>query len=173
MQNFLPMGDEQATTAIPIARGIADLLRDEEIAQHVAPEIPGELEKMALRAETASSFGKDAYAKATSLAYDLIESVNNILKRIAEVAARVVNATSEFVGEYAELAGRSFRSAAEEQAPKDGKFLFTWLHRLAAVGITAGGLAISTAYLSTLYPSTFSWLSSILKWIELVRRTSL
>jgi hypothetical protein len=65
------------------------------------------------------------------LAIDLIESINNILKPIAEVAIAAAQ-------EYAAGFSKGFRRTAKKKGSKDGEKVFIWLRRFAVGAATSG-----------------------------------
>src|SRR5439155_21736605 len=68
------------------------------------------------------------------LAQDVIESVDNILKRIAEAALGIGN----FGSQYVQIWKKGFTKEALSSAEKDGRKAYTWLKRtLIVVGSTA------------------------------------
>ncbi len=102
------------------------------------------------------------------LAADLIESVNNVLKPIAEVALTAAR-------DYGKGFGKGFKKAAKKQGPKDGEKAFKWLRRI-VIGAAGGGAALggavgtgSFAALSNLiakYPDAFAWLGQVLRYLN-------
>jgi hypothetical protein len=97
------------------------------------------------------------------LAADLIESVNNTLKPIAEVA---ISSASD----YARGFGKGFKNAAKKQGPIDGAKAFKWLRRIVigtGVGIAAAaGTFPALSQLISKYPQAFDWLNRVLHFLN-------
>jgi len=97
------------------------------------------------------------------LAADIVESVNNVLKRVAEAALYLSASTRDAVasassllrdagGQYAKGVGKGLIKAATRQGPKDGEMLFRWFRRVAIGGTFGLGPLLAT------YPHVFGGL---------------
>jgi hypothetical protein len=174
---------QQVGTASSLAAATATALRNEEAAVLVDPSIPQALEHLAAPLQAMTPFDIEAHEDVIGagndlLAYDALESVNNILKRIAEKAlsaktlaggaARGVGSTLSEAGTgYARGIGTGFKRAAKRQGPKDGEKLFKWLRRavLAGGGLTVGS-ALGLPQLIAAYPQAFAWLERLAGFIR-------
>lgn len=156
---------EQVASAIPLAQEAANALRSDEAGEFVDPLLPDTLEELGRSLSIGSSeYPGDAIAEGNDLlAADLIESVNNTLKPIAEVA---VSAAVD----YAKGFGDGFKKAAKKQGPIDGAKAFKWLRRIvvgAGVGVGApAGTFFALSQLIAKYPHAFEWLSKVLQFLN-------
>jgi hypothetical protein len=156
--------EQQVASAISLAKEAAAALREEEAREFVDESLPQAVERLADALDVTDRTSAEPLpddvieAGRELLAVDLIESVNNILKSIAEAALPAARAGRE----YAKGLGKGFVRAAKKQGPKDGEKLFKWLRR-AAIGkaIYIGGTA-GLGYLLTKYPEAFTWLRQLL-----------
>jgi hypothetical protein len=159
---------QQVGTAASLAVATATALRNEEAAVLVDLSIPQALEHLAAPLQAVTPFRNEAHegiieAGNDLLAYDALESVNNILKRIAEKAlnaktlaggaARGVGSTIREAGkQYAGSVGTGFKRTAKKQGLKDGEKLFMWLRRVVIAAPLMGLLHF--------YPEAFAWLTT-------------
>jgi hypothetical protein len=166
---------EQVGNAAPLATAVATALRDGEAAAFTDPAIPQTLENLAepLRA-TGDGYQDTIEAGKEELALDVVESVSNILKRIAEgalaaktltgtVVAGVGSTLGDAGADYAQGGGKGFKRAAKRQGPKDGEKVFKWLRRAAIAGGYGVGAALGLPQLIAAYPQAFTWLQALLK----------
>lgn len=167
---------EQIGTAASLATFVATALRDDEAAAFTDPAIPQTLEGLAEPLRATGERHKDTIeAGEQELALDVVESVSNILKRIAEgaLAAKALSGTvAGGVGStlrdagvvYARELGKGVKRAAKRQGPKDGEKVFKWLRRAAiAAGGYGVGAALGLPQLIAAYPPAFAWLQALLK----------
>ena len=151
---------DQTASSIELAALAANALREEEAKEFVDSVIPESIDQLSKVARgDADSVPSAVDAGLELLAADIVESVNNVLKPIAEAAL-------SFVQDYAVEMGRGFRREAKKQAKKDGERAFKWLRRL--VLTSAGGTGTFAAF-STLivkYPEAFGWLEHVLRFIK-------
>lgn len=156
---------EQVSEAAPIAAQIADALRDDDAREFVDAIVPDTLEKVAdplqwPPPDDAREEWRHAIEAGNELlALDVIESINNILKPIAEVA---ISAGRDYGAGVAE----GFKDAAKKQGPKDGEKAFKWLRRLAIGTVGGGGPAVAISHLIANYPGAFAWLEQVLHFIK-------
>src|SRR5262249_27873594 len=139
--------------------------RAEEAPAFVSPAVPQSLDALAdvPKALSEAETPPDAIAAGMeSLAIDMLESVSNVVKPIAEVAV-------ESAGEFAKGFAKGFKKAATAQGPKDGAAAFKWLRRVAIVTVGGGaatGSVAAFANLITKYPGVFDWLERVLQFIR-------
>jgi serine/threonine protein kinase len=191
-QNAAPqtLNTEQVASAHSLAAGAASALRDQEF---VDPALPASLEQLANSLNVPElADGRPAQdvieAGKELLAADLVESVNNILKRIAEAAlpavGKVAATMRDRAGSVLSKTGGGwadgFEKGAAQEAKKigrvDGARAVRWLHRLAmgvvtGGGILGGGVLAYDAFtgLSNLiakYPEVFTWLTRLLPYFQ-------
>jgi hypothetical protein len=148
------LNNEQIEQAINLAQEASNELRAVDAAPFVDYVIPGTLEGI-IREQGEGEIGLVAQKNET-LASDLIESVNNILKQISAAALTVV-------GAYISGFGRGFTGAARRQGPIDGKKAFKWLRRVFIAASGSSFAAGTLSHLLTVYPHAFSWLENVLK----------
>ena len=159
------LNSDQIEPAGRLAAEFAEELRTEEASAFVDATVPELLEKLAGDLDAPEFISRPTKISAV----DLIESINNILKRIAEqaLAARdAVNVAARSIGDplidtakaYAGSAVKGLKMAAREQGVVDGAKAFYWFRGIVITGI--GGTVSTTAVsqLISKYPQTFSWI---------------
>jgi hypothetical protein len=111
------------------------------------------------------------------LAADLVESVNNILKPIAEAALPLATTAARRAGSIAGKTAKSYADGIEKgavaEAKKVGKThgaaIVKWLNRLVVTGSLGGagyGSFVGLSKLIAQYPEAFQWLPHVLKFLE-------
>src|SRR5262249_37130708 len=136
----------QIADAATLARAAAESLRTDEAPDFVSPAVPKSLDALAampLSLSEAETPPDAIAAGMESLAIDMLESVSNVVKLIAEAAV-------ESAAEYGKGFGKGFKKAAKAQAPKDGAAAFKWLRRLAIATIGGGATTGSVATFANL-----------------------
>jgi DNA-binding CsgD family transcriptional regulator len=84
---------------------------------------------------------------------DIVESIGNIIKAIAEAA----------IG-YLKIASVSFRREIDKQAEIDGAKAFHWLRRVAKIGLVgSGGSALGALIVA--HPEHFAWVAKVIQFI--------
>lgn len=155
----------QMAAAVPLAIGTSHALRNEAAQEFVDPIVPDALQHLAACSGSTELPPDDSGEEL--IAVDLIESTNNILKRIAEGALTVARpAKSTFVkagSEYAKGAEKGFVRAAKKQGPIDGERAFKWLRRVVLYGgSSAACVTFGLPPLMAKFPEAFAWLERIL-----------
>jgi hypothetical protein len=154
------MSAEQIADSTLLAAEAAKALRRDEAPAFVDPVVPQALEQLADVLPVTPAGAPDAIESGKELlAADLVESVNNTLKPIAEVAL-------SSAGDYAEGFGKGFKKAAKKQGSIDGEKAFKWLRRLAIGGAAGTGSFVALSNLITKFPEAFGWLERILHLIK-------
>jgi len=153
----------QVADSTALAREAASALQQNEAASFVDPAIPHSLEQLADALPVAKA-GEEPPPDAIDagkqlLAADLIESVNNTLKPIAEVALSAAR-------DYADGVAKGFKKAAKKQGPIDGEKAFKWLRRLAVGGGVGGGSFVALSNLIAKFPEAFGWLERVLHFLK-------
>jgi hypothetical protein len=176
----------QIAAATPLATATANALQEDEARDFVDGPVPAALEELTQtlrQVQDAADVPLDAIAAENELlAADLIESVNNVLKPIAEAALKAAVAAGKALGDtgktlaevgqvYAAGVGEGMRKAAKEEGPKDGEKAFKWLRRLAIAGAAGAGAAGAGAFadlgqLIAKFPQAFEWLERVLHLIR-------
>lgn len=162
--------------AASLAVAAASALRDEEAKEFVDPAIPAALEE--LSAPLQSGLPKDFIeAGKEELAYDVIESLNNILKLIATAAlwgwqagkpgATWISDTAkqgktEFLSEARKSVVNEFEQAGKAVGPGVRKLLS---RALKFGGAYAGGKPL-LVWLVANYPSIFGWLEPVVNFLS-------
>jgi hypothetical protein len=162
---------QQTHEAASLAVAVAAALRDPEAATFADPAIPEALEDLAEALRASDNIPTaNVEASKEALAFDMVESVNNVLKRVGEealihagTAAKGAGTTLTKAGvEYVGGVGKGVLKAAKRQGPKDGEALFKWLRRAVIAG---GGVAIGSAaglpHLLSAFPQAFAWLERL------------
>lgn len=156
---------EQVEAAIPLAQEAASALRSDEAQDFVDPVLPDAMEQLSRAMSLAADqYPGEAITQGNELlAADLIESINNILKPIAEVALSAA-------ADYTKGFGKGFKKAAKKQGSIDGTKAFKWLRRIVIGAGVSGGAAVSTfpalSQLISKYPQAFHWLSHVLHFLN-------
>jgi hypothetical protein len=177
---------EQIAAAGPLAAATANALREGEAQEFVDPPVPAALKELTRTLQQVSASGEGPFdaieAGSELLAADLLESVNNVLKPIAEAALKAAVVLGKALGETGKTLGgaaqdyargfrRGLRKAAKKQGPEDGEKAFKWLLRLALAGATAGagaagGVFAELGQLIAKFPQAFEWLERVLHFIK-------
>lgn len=101
------------------------------------------------------------------LAADLLTSLDNVVKRLAEMMLAAKGPAAKFVKYSGGHLGGAVKEEYEIQLKKLGKDVVKWGTRLFKGSVISGGTAIVSIpfgqWLVTNYPTTFSWLEPILK----------
>jgi hypothetical protein len=148
---------DQVAQSTAIAARVSEMLREKEASEFISRSIPEALDKLSelLRGPDENHKWQQLIDEgAELLALDIVESINNILKPIAEAAL-------SFAKDYCKRFAKGFRKAALKAAPIQGEKAFKWLSRVATVGV--GGAAIS--HMVTTYPTAFQWFEQVLRFI--------
>jgi hypothetical protein len=157
------LSELQVADSTSLAREAASALQLGEAASFVDSAIPHSLEQLADAlpvAKAGEELPPDAIeAGKELLAADLVESVNNTLKPIAEVALSVAR-------DYADGVGKGFKKAAKKQGPIDGEKAFKWLRRLAIGGGAGAGSFVALSNLIAKFPEAFGWLERVLHFLK-------
>jgi hypothetical protein len=157
---------QQVALAVSLAKETATALREAEAKEFVDESLPQATERLAAALDVTDKTSAEPVpedvieAGRELLAVDLIESVNNILKPIAEAALKI---GADAGKGYGTGFGKGFIRAAKKQGPKDGEKAFKWLRRAAlGGGATAVGLSVGLAPLIQKFPQAFGWLLRLL-----------
>lgn len=150
---------EQVVEAGMLAEGVAGELRAHEAADFVNPTLPASIERLS---ELASQANADKHilspqiqnssTASERLAIDIVEGINNTLKRISEAALQgkiyvsshlhdVSTTLADGGKDYAENLGKGFKKAARKQGLVDGENAFKWLRRVTITGGTGVGIS--------------------------------
>ena len=164
-----PKKHEEQVDAAKLGEVVASMgaaLRDDIAKERISEEIPEAYELL-----TQPIVSRDAWRKTITegndlLIGDVLESTNNILKRLAEYAVAASNATSgSFIGraagEYAKKYQKSFIKKAGDHGEKDGAATVKWIKR-----ILIGSIGSGTAWLIATRPEMFGWLGAVLKFLQ-------
>lgn len=166
---------EQTAEAPDIAHAVAEALRADEAAEMVDPAIPAAVEALAQamdsRARNAAALD-GIEADLDQLAFDTLESINNIYKGIASAALKGWEFTAP---ERDAVRGgvSDGRKQVVKEIKKDAKAAYVgayrWMKRHAKKGLVGGtagaGLLLAglPQKLIASYPSLFSWLEPVLR----------
>jgi hypothetical protein len=161
----------QLAAAGVAAMHVAKVLREPDAAELVDPVIPQSLEQLAQAAPVEASgdpnqLPGDPIRGGELVALDLMESLNNIFKRIASATllAKLPGSPLRKAGaKYAAGLGRGFVKEATEQGPKDGQKLFRLLRSVVVGGLATAGSGFGLVQLISMYPGIFGWLRPLIK----------
>ena len=165
---------DQIRMAGTFANDFAVVLRSDEAKELVDPAIPQTLAEVAepLRKTTPTNneLPKDMIeAGQELLAYDLVESINNILKGIFQAAiwSRIYATAKEAGNAYTEAALKSIVTEAKQLGKHTGPALSKWTRRLILGGTgyyIAGKPLIVWAVAN--YPIAFNWVESAIHFLS-------
>jgi hypothetical protein len=165
---------QQVEAAASLAAAAASALRDNEASTFADPAIPLALEDLAVALRGSNDLpAAIADAGKEELALDVVESVNNVLKRVGEEALAQAggavrdggSALSKASVEYTRGVAKGIVKAAKRQGPKDGEALFKWLRRAVIAGGTASGSMFGLPHLVSSFPQAFTWLEKLVGFI--------
>uniref|UniRef100_E6VJ69 Uncharacterized protein n=1 Tax=Rhodopseudomonas palustris (strain DX-1) TaxID=652103 RepID=E6VJ69_RHOPX len=158
--------DEQIRDALQVAESFAAELRTGDGGQLVDAGVPAALEEIV---GAAVDWRADLAAGSEQLAEDLLESVNNILKRLSEHALwlKAKAIASDMTSAYGKEARKSLVKEAGKLGKETGPAIGRLLKRIAKVTpFIGGGSAAGYHLLPKLvsqYPAYFGWLEPVLK----------
>ena len=155
-ERITPAQAEEVSTT---ADTVADVLASPEGREFIDRIIPERLQALVewVRRVTASAaqIGEFVDKSKELLVQDLLESLNNVLKRIAEEVLPVV-------GAYADGARSGAVAQAGEFGGKDGRRLVKWARRL-LLGVAAAGIGS----LVTAFPHALSWYQVVVEFLRI------
>jgi Leucine-rich repeat (LRR) protein len=162
------LAPEQLAQAAPIAQQAIDALADKSTEPFVDPKVPQSLEQLAapLQPQQHAAARDIIEASKELLVEDVVESINNILKRVAEVALAAGLTGKEAGAKYAKGLAKGFIEAAKKQGPKDGAALLKWARRFL---VGSGGTAAAVAFIQRLvqtFPEKFAWLEAVVRFLS-------
>jgi hypothetical protein len=145
---------QQIAVAPQLAAELARALRDSEAQDFVDPMVPESLDKL-VAAEPAPGGEYEAPMDAITagkelLAIDVIESINNILKRLAEKTIAMTTVVSRSMKDYVGGLAKELPKASAKLGHEHGSKLPKWLFRLATGGPVIG-------YIVSHFSQTFAW----------------
>jgi len=145
---------EQVAEVPALANAMISALREDEPGILIDPTVPSALEALQAPLQREIERLEQALDPIESgkllLAEDIVESVDNIMKRIAEAALTIKN----FGSEYGQKWKEGFAKEALSSAKKDGGKAFIWMKRT-LIGIMTGTPALALL-------SQFGWLKPLL-----------
>ena len=165
---------EQIRTALPVATEVAAILRVEEAEDFIDPTIPQALLQVAEPLRTSLS-GRNELSEDTIedgkelLAFDVVESANNVLKAIFQAAIweRIWTTAKEAATAFGTEAHKSIIKEAARLGKNIGPALTKWTTRFV---MGAGAYRIAgkplIIWLVTNYPEAFKWLEQVLHFLS-------
>ena len=170
------LDDTQRAAAPILAAEFAASLRDEEAPEKVEPEVAEALDAMSRALdETRDQYREDHLpSAANTMAEDIVASIGNILKLMAEIAlGAVTGATRIAAGAatgYISKLGEGVVEQAKKEGKKDGEGLVKWVKRTlilagSAVVAKGAGLPAVIALLIAQYPQ-LSWLKPVIDFLK-------
>ena len=175
------LSSEQIDAAGSLALEIAHSLREQSEDGFVSVDLINALKELAAPLRSNSADQKIGEVPTNTpevdrelVAIDVIESINNTLKRIAEAAIAIKDQSRSslhqvgtvFTGagaDYAGGLGTGFRIAAKKYGKMDGERAFKWLRRAVVTSVAGTGASFSLSHLIATYPGAFAWLEGVLK----------
>ena len=179
---------EQIEPAIALTKEVVSVLREDEAVEFVDSNVPRVLEaylnQFKASAENRTKPFDAIESGKEELATDLIESVNNVMKGIADAGLAALELTKGAGREVASIAGKAVGSfvggfeqgavsEAQKQGRASGRKAIRWLIRFATGGfvVTTGGGATYVAYhavskLMANFPEAFGWFENLAKFVK-------
>jgi hypothetical protein len=146
---------EQVIEAPNLAAQLANALRDADAQEFIDPAVPDALDELAASEPVEREGNEPATENAESVkelhAIDVIESINNILKRLAERAVAIRGVVSQSAKGYAAGLAKELPKASAKLGHEHGSRLPKWLFRLATGGSVIG-------YIASHFSDRFAWL---------------
>jgi hypothetical protein len=168
------ISEEQISHLPALTSAVASALREKDAALYVNAAVAGALGGLSTLLSSDNhqlGISEQNAAKEASVAVDVIESLNNTLKKIAEMAlqgpvARGVSDTARKAGRgYIDEFQKGVVQEAKRQGKKDGAATVRWARRfIVGGGITIGGLISGPSlinWLAATFPIQFGWLESV------------
>ena len=170
--------DEQIAAAAPLVIAFSKTLQGAEAERFVEPALPKALSDLAapVGATQSDSDGREfpidiIVAGKERLAEDVLESTNNVLKKISEATLAAWRTTTaglapfgRGINKHLKGLGSGFEKAAEKAGPRDGAMLFKWGRRI-LLGLGGYGITWGTGLLDKL-PSSFGWLEDFIPFLQ-------
>ncbi len=144
---------------------IAVELKSNEATDYISPELSIEFEKLS-KLVSEQGDGKINPENKQIVANDILESINNIFKELAEASMWVLNKIGNFVKYSGLHISRDAKKEYEKQLKKLGKSFVKWAFRFLKIGTTLGVGALVGAPLVTMFTSNFGWLSVVVQFIQ-------
>jgi hypothetical protein len=158
---------EQRKNALPAAREMTTAMRIEEALEVFAPELPQALEQLAESLDRVASDDWQTVIESGNdlLAYDVLESVNNILKGAfrALLWTKIPATLGEAAHKFNDAARKSVVHESERLGKGVGPALTKWGKRAFVVGVPAYLGHPLLPWLAANYPHQFSWLTPLLE----------
>jgi hypothetical protein len=163
----LNLTEQEISEAALLAKEIATALKDEDARRFVDPALPEAIELLAEVPEPTTSQAKEL------LAADRIDSVNNVLKRIAEAAivtTKPLASARAAAGSTLSKAGKGFATefgkglirGAKKEGKRAGEDAVKWLRRIVIIGGSAAvGSSFGLPALIAKFPTIADWLMKI------------
>jgi hypothetical protein len=148
---------------IEVAENFVKEFATNEAVEFIQPEIPDALEQLAgqvnLSPKDIRVANNDSHHSV-----DILESLNNIFKRLSEGAMWVISN----LGKFAKYSANHLIDGAKEEWEKQlkglGKSFVKWTVRLFKIGVAgavgAGITGVSLPWLIATFPAKFGWLSA-------------
>jgi len=135
-------------------------LRDKESQEFIHSEIPDAINEIAKQDYQKKTPYDPIEVGGNLLAYDALESVNNVFKRIAEAMLAAGKWSSPFVkggrkaiSEYFQGMGKGAAEYLKKQGPKDGEALVKWGRRLIVTWLVASAIQFKFPF--------FKWIGTL------------
>jgi hypothetical protein len=133
---------EQSAEVPNLAKDVVEALRDEDAREFVDPSIPEALQLLQAPLQPAGENGTDRPPLENDqikpgLAEDILESINNVIKRAVEP---VIGTAKEMASGYAKEARKSLVTESERRGKETGPAITKWLKRAIFGGGLIGGL---------------------------------
>ena len=160
------LSKEQAKSLPKLAAALGEGLRTEQLKEIISQEILERLDDLATQLvnQQEAAGGSPIEVDNELLEIDALESINNVVKRIAEPVLATYEWTSETFKEggqeYAKHARKSIVEEFGKVGDKTGPALFKFM-KWATVGGVTTGTTYAFSHLVALYPSMFAWLNPL------------
>ena len=158
------LNSEQVNSSVIAEEFVADALKDRTIDDDVSPEITKLLDQLAQQVDEENfptELRENDQAR-ESRARDLLESLNNLLKRIAEAALRLTSTTGRLTGYTAAKWVEGAKEEYDSQSKDLGKWFVKWSFRTLKAGAVTAVVGVAGLpfwqWLTITFPTQFGWL---------------
>jgi hypothetical protein len=151
--------EAEIAAAPKLAEQLIEALREPEVAEVVAPEIPNELEAL-VNGEIDPSWNGEFGSMSEQRAIDTIESSSNIMKRFLEPVFDGFKTRDEGAKGVRYTVGKSVHAALQKEAENAGPAMMKYAKRLLKFGVPGAAAASYTSF------SQLDWLKPIVEFLK-------
>ena len=164
----------QAQEISKVAEALSDVLRAPENQAVIDPVLPHAIDtlsaELANAARRAEARPDPIELGSELLAQDVLESVNNTLKRIAEGALAATSLAGKKAGSYAKEFGEGADERLRKESRKAGEDVIKLFKRVLYASVSFGGATLTgptlASWLTAHYPQMYSWLGPLIGFLK-------